>query len=177
MTQRVLQVQAGDTVLDLACGHGNFTVEWAKRAGPDGLVIGLDISPAMLARAADRVARWDLANVLLIHGDAQHLPVADGQLQKVNCSGGFHQLPDLLQALRELSRVSAAGAILTASTFAEGPEDRRSSLKRWVKQRFALHFVPLQSLDDQLQSVGYRDYTYSIPGGWFGYLSARKSVG
>ncbi|TEU18683.1 MAG: methyltransferase domain-containing protein, partial [Anaerolineales bacterium] len=74
--QRVLQAQAGNTVLDLACGQGNFTVEWAKRVGPEGLVIGLDISRALLARAAYHVNRWGLDNVLLIRGDAHQLPFA-----------------------------------------------------------------------------------------------------
>ena len=35
-----LQAQPGDVVIDLACGHGNFTMEWARLVGPDGLVIG-----------------------------------------------------------------------------------------------------------------------------------------
>jgi SAM-dependent methyltransferase len=176
MTQRVLNVEAGDTVLDLACGHGNFTVEWAKRVGQTGLVIGLDISKEMLARAATHVTLWDLSNVLLIRGDAHHLPLVDDQIAKVNCSGGFHQLPDLPQALREIARISAPGATLTASTFAEGEGDRRASLKHWFKERFALHFVPLAWLGGQLNMVGYEDYASSIPGGWFGYLAARKTT-
>jgi ubiquinone/menaquinone biosynthesis C-methylase UbiE len=105
--QQMLQAQVGDTVLDLACGQGNFTVEWAKRVGPTGLVIGLDISRALLTRAAYHVNRWGLDNVLLIRGDAHQLPFADECLHKVNCSGGFHQFPDLPQALREIRRVSA----------------------------------------------------------------------
>jgi len=40
-------------------------------------------------------------------------------LPKVNCSGGFHQFPDLPHAWREIARVSVGGAVLTASTFAE----------------------------------------------------------
>jgi ubiquinone/menaquinone biosynthesis C-methylase UbiE len=175
-TQRVLQVRAGDTILDLACGHGNFTVEWAKRVGPEGPVIGLDLSPAMLARAAHHVRRWGLDNVLLIRGDAHHLPFADGCLSKVNCSGGFHQFPDLPQALREIARVSAEGAILAASTFAEEPDDRHAALKRWMKRRFALHFVPLTWLGEQLATLGYIDYECSLPGEWFGYSSARKGT-
>jgi len=156
--QGVLQAQAGDTIFDLACGQGNFTVEWAKRVGPEGLVIGLDISRALLSRAAYHVNRWGLDNVLLIRGDAHQLPFAGECLHKVNCSGGFHQFPDLPQALREISRVSAEEAVLTASTFAEGPADRYTAVKRWMKRRFDLHFVPLVWLGEQLAALGYTDY-------------------
>jgi len=176
MTQAALQAQTGDVILDLACGHGNFTVEWAKRVGSAGLVIGLDYSWPMLRRAAYHVDRWGLDNVLLIHGDAHHLPFADGVLAKVNCSGGFHQFPDLPQALREIARASAAGAVLTASTFAQGPNDPRAGFKRWLKRRFDLHFVPLVEICDQLQAHGYDTCDWSLPGwGWFGYTWARKS--
>jgi len=181
-TQRLLQVQAGDTVLDLACGQGNFSVEWAKRVGLEacpepgrrGLVIGVDISSAMLLRAAYHINRWELDNVLLIRGDAHQLPLADGSLHKVNCSGGFHQFPDLPKALREIRRVSAKGAVLTASTLAEGPDDPLADVKRWMKRRFALHFVPLVELGEQLAALGYTDYEWSLPGGWFGYSSAHR---
>lgn len=177
MTQENLQAQAGDTLLDLACGPGNFTSEWAKRVGADGLIIGLDISSAMLARAAYHLNRWGLHNVLLIRGDAHHLPLADGALRKVNCSGGFHQFPDLPKALQEIARVSAPGAVLTASTFAQEPADQRAAIKRWLKRRFDLHFVPLVRLGEQLTDVGYHQYRWSLPGGWFGYISAQKAVG
>jgi len=126
--------------------------------GPEGLVIGLDISRALLSRAAYHVNRWGLDNVLLIRGDAHQLPFAGECLHKVNCSGGFHQFPDLPQALREISRVSAEEAVLTASTFAEGPADRYTAVKRWMKRRFDLHFVPLVWLGEQLAALGYTDY-------------------
>lgn len=177
MIQEVLRLWPEDTVLDLACGHGNFTVEWAKRVGPDGLVIGLDLSPAMLARAAERINRWGLDNVLLIRGDSHHLPLVEASVRKVNCSGGFHQFPDLPQALREIARVSRPGATITASTFAEGPNDQRAGIKRWFKQRFALHFVSLEWLGEQLAKLGYCNYAWSLPGGWFGYASAKKRLG
>lgn len=175
MTQAQLQIKPGDTVLDLACGHGNFTVEWARRAGPDGLIIGLDISPAMLQRAAMRVAQAGLANILLIRGDAQQLPVTHNVFAKVNCSGGFHQLPDLPGALYEIARVSTADAVLTASTFAEGPNDQWAALKHWFKRRFQLHFVPLDWLETQLAQVGYGDYRATLAGRWFGYAFVRKT--
>jgi ubiquinone/menaquinone biosynthesis C-methylase UbiE len=172
--QQMLQAQAGDTVLDLACGQGNFTVEWAKRVGPTGLVIGLDISRALLARAAYHVNRWGLDNVLLIRGDAHQLPFAGECLHKANCSGGFHQFPDLPQALREIARVSAKGAVLTASTFAKGPADPRAGIKRWMKRRFDLHFVPLVRLGEQLAALGYTDYEWSLPGGSSSYVFSKE---
>ncbi|HEY1015991.1 MAG TPA: methyltransferase domain-containing protein [Herpetosiphonaceae bacterium] len=172
-----LQPVAGDTILDLACGHGNFTVEWAKRVGPTGLVIGLDISAAMLARAARAVRDWGLTNVLLIRGDAQQLPLADGMIAKINCSGGLHQLPDLPQALREIARVSTPDAALTASTFAAAPHDRFARLKQWLKHRWDFHFVPLQELGQHLQPLGYGEYSWTLPGGWFGYAAARRTAG
>lgn len=176
MAQSTLQAQPDDVILDLACGQGNFTVEWAKRVGPAGLVIGLDYSWPMLQRAAYHANRWGLDNVLLIHGDAHHLPFADGALAKVNCSGGFHQFPNLPQALREIARVSAQGGVLTASTFAQGPNDPYAGLKGRLKRRFDLHFVPLAELGENLRAHGYAGYEWALPGsGWFGYASARKA--
>jgi len=46
-----LALERGDTVLDLACGHGNFTAALAHRVGADGLVVGIDIARSMLQRA------------------------------------------------------------------------------------------------------------------------------
>ena len=172
--QQRLQVRGGDTVLDLACGHGNFTVEWAQWAGSQGLVIGLDLSRIMLTRAAYHCESWGLENVLLIRGDAQRLPFAAASFHKVNCSGGFHQIPDLSQALQEISRVSADGAVLTASTFAEAPNDPFSLTKKWVYRWSALHFVSLSWLGEQLSALGYSDYGWKLTGGRFAYLSARK---
>ena len=174
--QKRLNVEPGDRVLDLACGHGNFTVEWGRRAGPAGLVLGLDISAAMLARAAVRVAHAGLDNVLLIRGDALNLPLADRCVAKVNCSGGFHQFPDLRRAVREIGRVSTPGAALTASTLAEGPNDPYARAKRWLKRRFAVHCVPFDWLGEELAAAGYGAYRWSLPGGGFGYASAARTA-
>ncbi len=173
--QARLQVGPGDVVIDLACGHGNFTVEWARLAGPDGLVIGLDISRSMLARAAARVRTSGITNVLLIHGDAQALPIASGAARKINCSGGVHAFPELPRALGEIGRVSAPGAILTASMFAENPEHPRPRLREWLRVKYGLHFVPLAWLGEKLQGFGYGDYKWTAPKGGFAYTSAVKS--
>ena len=56
---RRLDLVGGDTVLDLACGPGTLTRHLADGVGPGGLVVGADLSPAMLTRAAKAVHRGE----------------------------------------------------------------------------------------------------------------------
>ena len=167
-----LALAPGDTVLDVACGHGNFTVELARRVGASGLVIGLDIAASMLARAAQRVERAGLTNVLLVRSDALALPIADRAFAKVNCSGGLHQLPDLPRALSELARVAAPGAHLTVSGFAESGEGS-AGWRAWLRRRLALHVVPLAPLARDLARAGFEEVRTEIAGP-VGYAWGRR---
>jgi ubiquinone/menaquinone biosynthesis C-methylase UbiE len=115
-----------------------------------------------------------LDNVVLVHGDAHRLPLADKSIQRINCSGGLHAFPDLPKAIGELARVAAPGATLTASTFAESPDDRWALSKRQLNSWFSLHFVPIAEFGELLEQYGFRDYTWSMNGGGFAYTSAVK---
>jgi len=164
-----LAVGPGDVVLDLACGHGNFTEALADRVGPEGLVIGLDIAASMLRRAARRVAARGLRQVLLIRGDALALPFADGCLRKVNCSGGLHQIPDLPRALAEIARVAGPGARLAASGFAVESERAVTAFQRFGRRRFGMHFVDLEWLREELARVGFESVETRMPASRIGY--------
>jgi SAM-dependent methyltransferase len=169
-----LALVPGMAVLDVACGHGNFTVEIARRVGPEGVVVGLDISAAMLARAAARVARAGLDHVLLVRGDALSLPLADGAFGGVNCSGGIHQMPDLERALAEMARVASPGARFAASGFARDGEDERGA-RAWLRRRFALHVVPLARLARGAAGAGFAEVGARMSGPTMGYVWARRS--
>ena len=169
-----LALAPGDAVLDVACGHGNFTVELARRVGPGGLVVGLDISSAMLARAARRVARAGLENVLLVRGDALALPLRDAAFAKLNCSGGLHQLPDLERAFAELARVAAPGARFTASGFGERGEGSQG-WRAWLRRRLQLHVVPLAPLARQLARAGFEGVGTQAAGP-LGYIWGQRAA-
>jgi ubiquinone/menaquinone biosynthesis C-methylase UbiE len=169
-----LALTTGDVVLDVACGHGNFTVELARRVGPEGLVVGLDIAASMLARAANRVRRERLDNVLLVRGDALALPFRDASLAKINCSGGLHQMPDLGRALGEMARVAKPGAHFAGSGFARGGS-QETGLRGWLWRRWSLHFLPVERLAKELDEAGFAAVEVRMAGPWFGYASGRRA--
>lgn len=169
-----LAIAEGDVVLDVACGQGNFTVELARRVGPTGLVVGLDIAASMLARAANRVRREGLGNIVLVRGDALALPFRDAAFAKVNCSGGLHQMPDLDRALGEMARVAMPGARFTGSSFArDGTEE--SGLRGWLWRRWSLHFVPVVVLGRAVEAAGFGDVRAQMAGSAMGYAWGRRA--
>jgi SAM-dependent methyltransferase len=70
----LLDLSAGERVLDVGCGPGNFTREFGRALG-DGLAVGLDASAPMLTRA---VAESTPGNVVYVRADASAMPFADG---------------------------------------------------------------------------------------------------
>ena len=65
----------GDTVIDVGCGTGANLPYLRERVGPEGRVVGVDITGPLLDRARKRVERYD--NVDVVRGDAKRLPIAD----------------------------------------------------------------------------------------------------
>jgi SAM-dependent methyltransferase len=101
-----LGVQAGDKVLDVACGTGNVTIP-AARTG--ARVSGLDLTPAMLARAAERA---EGLGVEWVEGDAEDLPFADGSFDVVLSAFGCMFAPRHEVVADELARVLRPGGRL-----------------------------------------------------------------
>jgi demethylmenaquinone methyltransferase / 2-methoxy-6-polyprenyl-1,4-benzoquinol methylase len=98
-------VHPGDTVLDAACGTGDFAVA-DLRAGARR-VVGVDFSEAMLARARRKEPRVEWVN-----GDLLALPFADGSFDAATVGFGVRNVADLELALSELRRVLRAGGRL-----------------------------------------------------------------
>ncbi len=108
VTLGLLGIKEGDQVLDVGCGPGNYTRRLAQAAG-DGLVVGLDASETMVAAAAKRGGRENLA---YLRGDASALPFDDGSFDAVCCVGVIHMVEEPLVALAEMARVLAPGGRL-----------------------------------------------------------------
>jgi demethylmenaquinone methyltransferase/2-methoxy-6-polyprenyl-1,4-benzoquinol methylase len=92
------------SALDVACGSGKLTQRLLHRAGPGGLVVGLDFSAGMLRRAAERAAGPEY-----IRGDGLSLPFAEGSFDAVTVGFGLRNYADPLEGLREMLRVLKPG--------------------------------------------------------------------
>jgi len=102
----MLELEPGDRVLDLACGPGNFTRSFSKAVGDEGLVVGVDASRPMLARAAREAAA---ANTAYLRADASALPFIDGCFQAVCCFAALYLIDKPFAAIDEIARVLAPG--------------------------------------------------------------------
>ncbi|HEY1594014.1 MAG TPA: methyltransferase domain-containing protein [Thermoleophilaceae bacterium] len=100
----MLELTEDDRVLDVACGPGNFTRAFARADAE--LVVGLDASAAMLARAVHET-RAD--NVAYVRGDASAMPFMDGVFDAVCCFAALYLIEDPMGALDEIVRVLAPG--------------------------------------------------------------------
>jgi ubiquinone/menaquinone biosynthesis C-methylase UbiE len=112
----MLGLGAGDTVLDLACGPGNFSRQFASTVGPEGLVVGVDTSPTMLARGAADTARAGIANLALLRADATALPFRDRSFDAACCFAALHLFADPFAALDEMRRVLRGGGRIAIMT-------------------------------------------------------------
>lgn len=70
-----MELSAGDTVVDMGTGTGANLPYLRQAVGPDGTVVGIDVSRGMLAKARDRVARHGWDNVGLLRGDVRNPPI------------------------------------------------------------------------------------------------------
>ena len=110
------EVGPGHNVLDVGTGTGVVAFPAAARVGPEGTVLGIDISEEMLATARGRAGRMlEPGNVTFRIMDAQALALPDASFDAAVSLFAVHHLPDPLAALREMHRVVRPGGRLAVA--------------------------------------------------------------
>ncbi len=104
-------------VLDVATGTGWVAIAVARRVGPSGRVVGVDLAPEMLAHARRKPAAAGLSNVEFREGDAERLDFPDQCFDVVLCASSLFFVPDMVAALREWGRVLIPGGYVCFSGF------------------------------------------------------------
>jgi SAM-dependent methyltransferase len=102
----------GERVLDLGSGAGTDSLVAAQMVGEQGQVTGIDMTPAMLAKARTAAAEMGLANVEFVEAEAERLPFADESFDVIISNGVIDLIPDKDAVFSELHRVLVPGGRL-----------------------------------------------------------------
>lgn len=106
------RLASGERVIDVGCGAGIDSLIASRMVGPTGRVIGIDMTPAMVAKARAGAAEAGANNVEFREGSAESLPVEDGWADVVISNGVVNLFPDKLSGLREMARALRPGGRL-----------------------------------------------------------------
>ena len=106
------RLAVGERVLDLGSGAGTDSLIAAQMVGAEGSVTGIDMTPAMLAKARAAAAEMGIGNVEFVEGEAERLPFPDAAFDVVISNGVIDLIPDKDAVFAELFRVLVPGGRL-----------------------------------------------------------------
>lgn len=186
-TMRKMNVQPGQTALDLCCGTCDWTIALAKASGT-GQVTGLDFSQNMLDVGAVKVNGEGLdKQITLVQGNAMELPFADNSFDYVTIGFGLRNVPDYLQVLKEMERVVKPGGMVVCLELSKPMwqpfkgmyylyfERMLPMIGKWVAKRFEEYkwlpdslklFPDANQLSELFRQAGLREVqAYPLTGG------------
>jgi SAM-dependent methyltransferase len=160
----LLALSPGDGVLDVGCGTGNFTRDFARSVGPDGLVVGLDVSESMLERAVRDTAAAGFEQVAYVRGDAADVPFVDASFDAVCCFAALNLFADPYAALDSFTRVLTPGGRLAIFTSVRGRSLPLRGVERLIQAQSGMNLFERDELVDALAERGYTDVQQRVTG-------------
>ncbi|HSM56789.1 MAG TPA: methyltransferase domain-containing protein [Candidatus Sulfomarinibacteraceae bacterium] len=132
---RIDTPQPGEHVVDIGSGAGIDSLIAGRMVGPEGRVVGVDMTPAMLRKARRAATEAGLDNVEFREGYGEDLPVEDDWADVVISNGVLNLMPDKNKALKEMARVLRPGGRLRIADILverEVPDSAKRQIDLWT---------------------------------------------
>lgn len=159
----LMGLSPGDGVLDVACGTGGFTRDFARVVGPDGLVVGLDASETMLRRAVAQSGS-EFEQVGYVRGDVTRMPFRPQSFDAVCCFAALNLFADPMAALDSMTGVLTPGGRIAIFTSARTRTAPLRTLESAVRARSGIHLFERRELVEALEERGYAEIRQRITG-------------
>ena len=160
----LLGLAPGDGVLDVACGTGSFSRDFARVVCDEGLVVGIDASRPMLARAVREARVAGADNLVFVHGDAAALPFRDSSFDAVCCFAALNLFADPFGALDDMTRVLTPGGRIAIFTSCRSRSRPLRAAETALTARSGLRMFGQDEITDALRERGYGDVRQRISG-------------
>ena len=154
----IAALKPGETVLDLGSGGGFDCFLARRQVGPEGLVIGVDMTPDMVMLARQNAQKAGYTNVSFRLGEIEHLPVADSTVDVIISNCVINLALDKEQVIQDAWRVLKIGGRLSISDVvatAELPEQIKNDLAMLAGCIAGAEYV--ENLRTMLEQAGFKD--------------------
>ncbi len=136
-------LRRGERVLDVACGTGLVSLAAARAVGPEGYVLGVDLSELMVEAARNRAQSQGLENTAFERMDAESLALPDASQDATLCALGLMYMPEPERAVNEMQRVLRPGGRMVLAVWGERARCGWSALFPIVDAEVASDVCPL----------------------------------
>lgn len=140
---KVLDLKRGQTICDLGCGNGFYTLEMARQVEPGGKVLGVDIQPEMLVKLRERAKVARIENIEPVLGTLTDPNLPAGKVDLVLCVDAYHEFSHPVHMLRAIRKSLAPdGQLVLAEFREEDPNVPIKPLHKMSKKQVLKELIP-----------------------------------
>lgn len=158
----IASLEKGETIVDLGSGGGFDCFLAARKVGETGRVIGVDMTPEMVAKARENAGRGDYSNVEFRLGEIEHLPVEDKSADVIISNCVINLSPEKQKVFRETFRIlKPGGRLAITDVVATAPLPQELKTDPTLLSGCIAGAATIEELDAMLQEVGFAEIRIS----------------